>query len=205
MAIDRFLARYFDKQFGLEAVKILPGQFYSARREIVIVTVLGSCVSACLSDPVARIGGMNHFMLPGSNARPGRSALDSPDSARIGIYAMELLVNQLLKLGADRSRLVAKVFGGGCVLEGMDTLNIGNLNGSFVTEFLREEGIPLLASDLYDTCARKVYFFPRTGKVLVKRLTALRNDTIERRERDYLSQLENSGGTSEVEIFAPPA
>jgi chemotaxis protein CheD len=203
--MDRFLARYFDKQFGLEAVKIMPGQFYSARREIVIVTVLGSCVSACLWDPTARIGGMNHFMLPGSSRAPGSSPLDAQDSARIGIYAMELLVNQLLKLGADRSRLVAKAFGGGCVLEGMDTLNIGNLNGSFVTEFLREEGIPLVARDLYDTCARKVYFFPRTGKVLVKRLTNLRNDTIERRERDYLSRLAKSGGTSEVEIFAPPA
>ena len=201
--MDQTIARYFDKQFGLEAVKILPGQFYSARRDIVIVTVLGSCVSACLWDPATHIGGMNHFMLPGSSKSARTGALESPDSARIGIYAMELLVNQLLKLGADRSRLVAKVFGGACVLDGMDSLNIGNLNGNFVTEFLREEGIPLLATDLYDVCARKVYFFPRTGKVLVRRLTALRNDTIERRERDYLSQLTRSPRASEIEIFSP--
>jgi chemotaxis protein CheD len=200
--MDQSVARYFDNQFGLEAVKILPGQFYSARRDIVIVTVLGSCVSACLWDPVAHIGGMNHFMLPGSSRPVRRGALELADSARIGIYAMELLVNQLLKLGADRGRLVAKAFGGACVLEGMDSLNIGNLNGNFVTEFLHEEGIPLLASDLYDVCARKVYFFPRTGKVLVRRLTTLRNDTLARRERDYLSLLAQSAGASEVEIFA---
>lgn len=200
--METSVARYFDNQFGLEAVKILPGQYYSARRDIAIVTVLGSCVSACLWDPVARVGGMNHFMLPGSN-RPARSgALEMPESARIGIYAMELLVNQLLKLGADRSRLVAKVFGGACVLEGMDLLNIGNLNGNFVIEFLRVEGIPLLATDLFDVCARKVYFFPRTGKVLVRRLTTLRNDTLERRERDYLSLLAQTAGASEIEIFA---
>jgi len=202
--MDDSVARYFDKQFGLEAVKILPGQYYSARRDIAIVTVLGSCVSACLWDPEMRIGGMNHFMLPGSARGRDGTALDSPESARIGIYAMELLINQLLKLGAERARLVAKVFGGGCVLEGMDMLNIGNLNGAFVLEFLREEGIPLVATDLYDVCARKVYFFPRTGKVLVRRLAALRNDTIERRERDYLALLSRSGGISEIEIFAQP-
>jgi len=200
--MDNSVARYFDKQFGLEAVKILPGQYYSARRDIAIVTVLGSCVSACLWDPETRTGGMNHFMLPGSVRGSRATGPASADSARIGIYAMELLINQLLKLGARRDRLVAKVFGGGCVLEGMDRLNVGNLNGAFVIEFLREEGIPLLATDLYDDCARKVYFFPRTGKVLVRRLATLRNDTIERRERDYLALLSQSRGASEIEIFA---
>lgn len=200
--MEQSVARYFDNQFGLEAVKILPGQYYSARRDIVIVTVLGSCVSACLWDPVAHVGGMNHFMLPGSNRSARGGALEMPEAARIGIYAMELLVNQLLKLGADRGRLVAKVFGGACMLEGMDLLNIGNLNGNFVTEFLQEENIPLLATDLFDVCARKVYFFPRTGRVLVRRLTTLRNDTLERRERDYLSLLAQNAGASEIEIFA---
>ena len=196
---EQVLARYFDKQFQLEAVKILPGQYHTAQGDVVIVTVLGSCVSACLWDPAIGIGGMNHFMLPGS----GRVAVGDPSgAARLGVYAMELLINQMLKLGARRNRLQAKVFGGGSVLDGMDALNIGNQNGAFVLEFLREEGIALAAQDLYDTCPRKVYFFPRTGKVLVKRLGGLRNDTIERRERDYLTRLKTSAPVVEVEIFA---
>jgi chemotaxis protein CheD len=196
--MDDPVARYFDRQFGLEAVKILPGQYYSARRDIVIVTVLGSCVSACLWDPALRIGGMNHFMLPGGAGAAGAPGLDP---ARLGVYAMELLINQLLKLGAERGRLVAKVFGGGNVLEGLDTLNIGSQNGAFVLDFLREEGIPLAAKDLYDVCARKVYFFPHSGKVLVKRIGEARNDTVEQRERDYLAQLTRAPLASEVEIF----
>ncbi len=200
--MDGSIARYHDKRFGLEAVKILPGQYYSARRDIAIVTVLGSCVSACLWDPGTLAGGMNHFMLPGSVGARGADRPDSADSARIGVYAMELLINQLLKLGAQRDRLVAKVFGGACVLDGMDLLNVGNLNGAFVIDFLREERIPLLATDLYDDCARKIYFFPRTGKVLVRRLATLRNDTVERRERDYLALLAQSKGASEIEIFS---
>ena len=197
--MDEPVARYFDKHFKLEAAKILPGQYHAAADDIVIVTVLGSCVSACLWDPLRRIGGMNHFMLPGVS-RPSGAA---PASATLGVYAMEVLINRLLKLGADRGRLQAKVFGGASVLEGMDALNVGTQNGSFVLEFLAEERIPVTAQDLYDVCPRKVYFFPASGKVLVKRLEALRNDTLERREREYLTQLAR-GQAGEVEIFGRP-
>jgi chemotaxis protein CheD len=184
------VALYYDKDFDREAVKILPGQHYAAARDMVIVTVLGSCVSACLWDPVRRIGGMNHFMLPGAG-----------DSGRMGVYAMELLINRMLKLGAERSCLVAKVFGGAAVLQGMEMLNIGSQNSAFVLDFLREEGISLAAQDLNDVCPRKVYFFPHTGKVRVKRLGALRDDTLQRRERDYLARLKGSAVAGEVEIF----
>ena len=189
--MDEPVARYFDKQFQLEAAKILPGQYHAAADDMLIVTVLGSCVSACLWDPRLRIGGMNHFMLPGASGA---------SSATLGLYAMEVLINRMLKLGADRKRLVAKVFGGASVLEGMDALNVGTQNGAFVLEFLAEEGIPVRAQDLYDVCPRKVYFFTASGKVLVKRLGALRNDTIEQREREYLARLEG-GRAGEVEIF----
>ena len=198
------LTRYFDGDFKLPAVKILPGQYYAAEEAGLIVTVLGSCVSACLWDPVRRIGGMNHFMLPGQGGvRPDTPGFEAEEPARLGVYAMEVLINRMLKLGAERSRLTAKVFGGGSVLEGMEALNIGNQNGSFVLEFLREEGIPVAAQDLYDTCPRKVYFFSATGKVLVKRLRTLRNDTLQRRERDYLATLSRAG-SGEVEIFSTP-
>ena len=189
--MDEPVARYFDRQFQLEAAKLLPGQYHAAAADVVIVTVLGSCVSACLWDPAGRIGGMNHFMLPGAG-----------DSARLGVYAMEVVMNKMLKLGAEKRRLVAKVFGGASVLEGMEALNIGNQNGSFVLDFLSEEEIPVLAQDLYDVCPRKVHFFPRTGKVLVKRLGGVRSDSIEPRERDYLERLQPHGG--EIEIFGRP-
>jgi chemotaxis protein CheD len=196
--MNETVALYYDKQFDREAVKILPGQYYAAGRDMLIVTVLGSCVSACLWDPLKRIGGMNHFMLPGS-AQSGPAA----DAARMGVYAMELLINRMLKLGAERGRLVAKVFGGASVLEGMDALNIGSQNSAFVIEFLREEGIAVVAQDLYDVCPRKVYFFPHTGKVKVKKLGAMRNDTLERRERDYLAALKDTPAAGDVEIFEP--
>ena len=192
--MDEPVARYFDKQFKVEAAKILPGQYHATPDDVVIVTVLGSCVSACLWDPARRIGGMNHFMLPGAT---GGAAVAS---ANLGLYAMEVLINRMLKLGAERRRMVAKVFGGASVLEGMDALNVGTQNGTFVLEFLAEEGIPVVAQDLYDVCPRKVYFFAASGKVMVKRLGALRNDTIEQRERDYLASLER-GRAGEVEIF----
>jgi len=196
--MNETVALYYDKQFDREAVKILPGQYYAAGRDMLIVTVLGSCVSACLWDPLKRIGGMNHFMLPGS-AQAGPAA----DAARMGVYAMELLINRMLKLGAERGRLTAKVFGGASVLEGMDALNIGSQNSAFVIDFLREEGIAVSAQDLYDVCPRKVYFFPHTGKVLVKKLGALRHDTLERRERDYLAALKDAPAAGDVEIFEP--
>ena len=185
------VALYYDKAFDREAVKILPGQYYAAGRDMLIVTVLGSCVSACLWDPVRRIGGMNHFMLPGAG-----------DSARMGVYAMELLINRMLKLGAERARLVAKVFGGAAVLQGMEALNVGSQNSAFVLEFLREEGIAVAAKDLQDVCPRKVYFFLQSGKVRVKRLGALRGDGLERREREYLAALKGTPAAGEVEIFA---
>jgi chemotaxis protein CheD len=190
--MNETVALYYEKAFEREAVKILPGQYYAAARDMLIVTVLGSCVSACLWDPVRRIGGMNHFMLPGSGSRAG-------DSARMGVYAMELLINRMLKLGAERGRLVAKVFGGASVLKGMDALNVGTQNSDFVLQFLSEEGIAVAAQDLYDVCPRKVYFFLQTGKVKVKRLGALRDADLEQRERDYLRRLRPHGG--EVEIF----
>jgi chemotaxis protein CheD len=190
--MNETVALYYDTEFEREAVKILPGQCYAAARDMLIVTVLGSCVSACLWDPARRIGGMNHFMLPGAG-----------DSARMGVYAMELLINRMLKLGAERSRLVAKVFGGAAVLQGMEAMNIGSQNSAFVLHFLREEGIVVAAQDLNDVCARKVCFSPHDGKARVKRLGALRGESLERRERDYLARLTGGAAGGEIEIFGP--
>jgi chemotaxis protein CheD len=111
-----------------------------------------------------------------------------------------VLINRMLKGGAERARLVAKVFGGANVLDGMDTLNIGSRNAAFVREFLAEERIPVVAHDLEDLYPRKVAFFPATGRVLVKRLAALRDDKLQRSERDYLARLRRAAA-GEIEIF----
>lgn len=193
--------RYFDRDFQVESVKILPGQYYAAAGEGAITTVLGSCVSTCLWDPASRIGGMNHFMLPGDTASP-----NSPwaESARFGVYAMEVLINEMIHLGADRRRLVAKVFGGAQLLAGFDRLDVGAKNSEFVLHFLREEGIRVAAQDLLDVCPRKVHFFVATGKVQVKRLGLLPNETVQRREREYLSNLAGRRG-GDIELFKAPA
>ena len=191
--------RYFDRDFQIEAVKILPGQYYAATGDAAITTVLGSCVSTCLWDPGRRIGGMNHFMLPGDTdafASPAKA------SARFGVYAMEVLINEMIRIGADRRRMVAKVFGGGRVLQGFGSLDVGAKNCEFVLEFLTTECIPVVAHDLLDVYARKVNFFPDTGKVQLKKLHILPNDTVQQRERDYKTKLDQSAGGGEIEIFA---
>jgi chemotaxis protein CheD len=192
--------KYFDREFQVDAVKILPGQYHAARGSGAITTVLGSCVSTCLWDPGERIGGMNHFMLPGDNASAG-----SPwaASARYGVYAMEVLINDMIRLGADRRRLVAKVFGGAQLLAGFNRLDVGAKNSEFVLEFLRVEGIRVLAQDLQDVCPRKVHFFIDSGKVQVKRLSVSPSETVQRRDREYLSKLALRRG-GDVEIFSPP-
>ena len=153
----------FDPHLRISAIKVQPGEFFATDRDEPIVTVLGSCVAACLRDRETGIGGMNHFMLPRCSETGPASA-----SARYGVNAMELLINELIRLGARRGNLEAKVFGGGNMLEGMTTLNIGQANAEFVIGFLRAESIPLVGCDLEGTGSRKVYFFPATGRALVR-------------------------------------
>ena len=190
---------YFDRTFSCEAAKILPGEYYCTERDMVIVTVLGSCVSACIRDVKTGIGGMNHFMLPES----GMADKDSPVSAsmRYGTYAMEILINRLLKQGARRENFEAKVFGGGNVLKAFTALNVGERNAAFVKKFLHAEGIRIAGEDLNDVYPRKVYFFPRSGRVLVKKLKQMNNYTIVKREQTYASQLQGSAVAGEVELF----
>ncbi len=189
---------YFDRNFEIEAVKIKPGEYYVTTRDMALVTVLGSCVAACIYDRTLGIGGMNHFMLP-DDKRDGGDML-SP-SMRYGTYAMEIMINELFKMGAKRSNLEAKVFGGGNVLPGMTTMNIGQRNADFALSFLSAEKIRVVARDLIDVFPRKVYFFPKSGKVLVKKLRNIHNDTIYRREIDYGTRLVKEEVAGDVELF----
>lgn len=189
---------YHDNQFDLDAAKLLPGEYYVTARDMVLVTVLGSCVSACIRDKLSGIGGMNHFMLPDAGADK-----DNPvsASARYGVYAMEVLINSLLSMGAHRTLLEAKLFGGGNVLQGMTQLNIGQRNADFALGFLQSEKIRIVARDLVDVFPRKVYYFPKTGKVLVKKLRNIHNETIYQREIEYRSRIAKEEVAGEVELF----
>jgi len=194
--------RYHDKALGCEVVKILPGEYFATDRELALVTVLGSCVSACLRDPVAGVGGMNHFMLPQGDGLEGPgSDRQLAHSARYGAYAMEILINQLMRMGAKRERLEAKVFGGGSVVPSLSGTNIGESNAAFAIEYLRNERIAVNADDLMGNEPRKVYFFPRTGKALVRMLRRLHNRTILEREIKYSRRLNQLPSGGDIELF----
>jgi chemotaxis protein CheD len=198
MDLEQFATNvYYDRTFDCDAAKILPGEYYYTNKDMLIVTVLGSCVSACIRDRTTGLGGMNHFMLPdgGGDGSPVSA------SARYGTYAMEVLINDLLKAGARRENLEAKVFGGGAVLKGFTAINVGERNAAFVLNFLKVERIRVVAEDLNDIHPRKVYFFPRTGKVLVKKLMQTHNDTLARREIEYASRLKVAPVAGAIDLF----
>ncbi|MFA6041485.1 MAG: chemoreceptor glutamine deamidase CheD [Methylophilus sp.] len=190
---------YYDRTFDCEAAKISPGEYYYTDKNMLIVTVLGSCVSACIRDKITGIGGMNHFMLPDG----GGSDKNSPvsESMRYGTYAMEVLINQLIRNGARRENLEAKIFGGGNVLRSFTTNMVGDRNAAFVKKYLKDEGIKVTGEDLMDIYPRKVYFFPKTGKVLVKKLKQLNNYTLVKREEAYSSKLQTTSVGGDVDLF----
>ncbi|MCC7278482.1 MAG: chemoreceptor glutamine deamidase CheD [Chromatiaceae bacterium] len=187
--------RYLDPDCGCIATKLLPGQFHVTGGEA-LVTVLGSCVAACIRDRVTGVGGMNHFMLPVGADRP-----DAPPSAatRYGNHAMERLINEILRLGGRRANLEAKVFGGARVLAIKS--DIGRRNGDFVQAYLHLEGLPLVARDLGGIHPRKVIFFPKEGLVRVRRLTAGQEPGIFAQERDYSQNLATQPVGGPIEIF----
>jgi len=156
---------YYDAHFQSDAVKVLPGEYFVHDEDLVVMTTLGSCIAACLWDRSARVGGMNHFMLPESDGAAGASG-------RYGSHAMELLINEMMKRGASRVTMEAKVFGGGQVIRGMDTINVGERNTAFVVDYLETERIPIVSRDVLGIHPRKVCFLPASGKAMVKRLAA---------------------------------
>ncbi len=190
---------YFDRTFNIDAAKISPGEYYFTDHDMLIVTVLGSCVSACIRDKKTGIGGMNHFMLPDS----AKADKDNPvsESMRYGTYAMEVLINELLRNGAKRENLEAKIFGGGNVLRSFTANNVGERNAAFVKKFLKDENILVTSEDLLDIYPRKVYYFPKTGRVLVKKLKQLNNYTLVKREEAYSSKLKTNDVGGEVDLF----
>ena len=196
------MQRFWDPQLASWTVKILPGEYYVTRGEEAISTVLGSCISACVRDPVKNVGGMNHFMLPEDASTGPNSWLDPAIglATRYGSYAMESLVNDLLKLGATRERLEIKVFGGGRVLSGMT--DVGARNIDFVRSYIQLEGYRITAEDLGGIQPRKVVYFPTSGRVRMRRLRPVENRIISHHEQLYLASIGNkAAGGGDVELF----
>ncbi len=190
---------YFDREFGVEAVKLLPGEYYVTAKDMVLTTVLGSCVSACLRDTTAGIGGMNHFMLPDDSDPASR---DPAAAMRYGAYAMEMLLNELIKAGARRERLEAKVFGGGAVLANMTMLNIGERNADFVLRYLQLEQVRIVAQDLRGDLPRRINYFPASGRVTVRKLVK-QNDVllVQKEELALAGTLAKKQERPRVELF----
>ncbi len=193
--------RYLDKENAIVAAKLLPGDYYVTTEDEMITTVLGSCVSACIRDAVNGIGGMNHFMLPETT----RSRLDSRDESivgtalRYGNYAMEHLINTILQYGGKRKNLEVKLFGGGKVIATLG--DVGSRNIEFVLDYVDTEALNLVSHDLGDIYPRKVNFFPKTGRVRMKKIKDLHNETIILREKQYGSQIKDLTVESTIELF----
>ena len=186
---------FWDAHFKIESVKVLPGEFYVDSSEIVISTTLGSCIAACLWDRDRRIGGLNHFMLP-----DGPSA-GTAGGGRYGAYAMDQLIGELVKRGAQRSSLEAKIFGGGSVIDGMNAIQIGERNTQFVLDYLRTERIPVVSKDVMDIYPRKVAYLPSSGKALVKRLLPRSAEAVVAQEQQARQRAAASELGGSVDLF----
>jgi len=190
---------YFDRRFNAQIINVsLGGQELASAEGDILSTVLGSCVAACLRDPIARVGGMNHFLLPGEPAAP---ADGGARDMRFGVTAMELLINALLKAGALRSRLEAKVFGGAAVLGRKGADSVGGRNAAFALRFLACECIPVAAHDLGGDAARRAYYEPATGRAWVNRIAAPRASGIVEAETAYRQSLRSRRLAMNLEIF----
>lgn len=167
----------------MKRVGVLIGDVCASREALMMRTVLGSCVSACLFDPVAGVGGMNHFMLPGEGD-------DDHLPSRFGVNAMEMLINEMMKLQGDRRRLQAKVFGGASVLQMTDPLlQVGERNADFVRQFLEVERIPVVSHCLGGTRPLEVRFFTGTAKAMVRPVPQQSLDAIWAIEKRYCTAL----------------
>ncbi len=189
---------FYDAHFRNEAVKVLPGEFFVFDEDILVMTTLGSCIAACLWDRDRRIGGMNHFLLPDM----GAGGSGGGDSGRYGSYAMDLLIGEMVKRGATRGGMEAKIFGGGAVISGMNTINVGERNTTFVLDYLRTERISVVSKDVLDIYPRKVCFLPASGKAMVKRLASANTEALAALERTAATRNAPAAGSSgSIDLF----
>ncbi len=193
------IKRDWHDKFETVASRLLPGEYFVTLHDEAIYTTLGSCISACIRDRVSGIGGMNHFMLPSSSSTDSWKAADNSASTRYGNFAMEHLINDILKNGGKRQNLEAKIFGGGRIIANMTDVGLRNI--SFARDYLATEGLKVTSEDVGDIFPRIVAFFPASGKVRVKRLRSLHNNTIVDLETKYLNTIEKKPVSGDIELF----
>jgi chemotaxis protein CheD len=196
------MQRHWDPSDQRWSVKILPGEYYVTKGDETVTTVLGSCISACIRDPKINVGGMNHFMLPEDKSVGANNWLDPAVglATRYGSYAMESLINDLLKLGAARDRLEIKLFGGGRILQGMT--DVGERNISFIKGYIKLEGLRVAAEDMGGTQPRKVVYFPASGRCKLRKLPPVENRIISHHEQLYRESLRNQAADGgDVDLF----
>lgn len=182
---------------NLPVTHLLPGECAVSRGETAFATILGSCVTACIYDKHRGIGGMNHFMLPQNGSLdPMQAAHDR--SARYGDYAMELLINRAMAQGAERHNLVAKLFGGAAVLQIASTIGMRNIE--FALRYLRIESIPVIASDLGGSCARKILFYPGDGHIELTRIRRP-SQALTQRETSLIQKMDDADPAGEIIFF----
>ncbi|RKE69715.1 chemoreceptor glutamine deamidase CheD [Pseudorhodoplanes sinuspersici] len=189
--------RIFDANTNTWMVKIFPGEFYiTANAEETLVTVLGSCVAACIRDPRLGIGGMNHFMLP--QGRSGGWGKDS-QSTRFGNFAMEKLINELLKAGCSRDSLEVKLFGGGNVTD--SNIAVGTGNAEFALRYVDDEKLRCVAQDLGGRFPRRIHYSPADGKVVRRLLGRDASGAVVREEMEHAQRLSSRAPAGEIELF----
>jgi len=193
------IKRSWHNSFETVAARLLPGEYFVTSSDEAIYTTLGSCISACIRDRVSGIGGMNHFMLPASASSDSWKAADNSASARYGNVAMEHLINNILKNGGKRQNLEAKIFGGGRIIANMTDVGLRNI--TFARDYLQTEGLKVISEDVGETFPRMVVYFPATGKVRVKRMRSLHNNTIIELETTYLHTIEDKPVSGGIELF----
>ena len=192
--------RFWDPSHQKFVAKIQPGEVYVGNQGEIISTVLGSCISVCIIDKTKGLAGMNHFMLPRDNAGRMNNKAGS-NSTRYGNWAMEFLINEMLKAGAKKESLDIKVFGGGQVLSDMEFMDIGQRNIDFVFSFLVQEGMKINCHDVGGIYPRKVLFFVDTGLVRVKKLKEKRDNNITVRERHYAQNISARPKQGDITLF----
>jgi chemotaxis protein CheD len=189
--------RIFDHASGTWMVKIFPGDFYvTTNAQEMLVTVLGSCVSACIRDPRRGIGGMNHFMLP--QGRSGGWGTDA-QSTRFGNFAMEKLINELMKAGCSRDQLEIKLFGGGNVTD--SNIAVGTDNAEFALRYLEAEGLRCVAQDLGGRFPRRIHYSPATGKVVRRLLGREMSSAVAHEEQEHAKKISTRAPAGEIELF----
>lgn len=195
------VTRYWDKVKNAFCIKIMPGEYYYTSEKEYISTTLGSCVSACVWDEQHKVGGMNHFMLPLTDKKEGQVTWGSlpTDATRYGNYAMEYLINELLKHGGEKEAFQIKLFGGGKVLEGIG--DVGERNIQFVMDYVKTENLNLISHDLGDVYPRKVLFDPLTGRAWMKKIQDDNDKTLKAREEQYRKTISVDDISGDVDLF----